>query len=199
MEAEHTAAVIAFLAIVLAFVWSTYQPVPVEADPTALVPNAEAEKSIAIMTRGNTMSADIAKVLQMALDSDIPVNTLMTQTTSMEYTEADVRDVMTFVAGRISNTLKNAHIGLRLSIVHTDSVAKSIDVYKTLFYDVVVSMYEAAHNVSLKLSIKILQTTKGDYYLEKIRPWSMHDEGLRNESSPCLYASYTPLINIDSL
>jgi hypothetical protein len=199
MEAEHTAGLIAFLAFVLAFIWSTHPPAPVKADPSALVPNVEAERSIAAMIKGKTMPADIAQILQMALDTNIPVNTLMTQTTPMEYTEVEVRDVMTTVAHRISVVLKNAGVGLRLSIVHTDSVAKSIDVYKTLFYDIVVSVYEAAHNVSLKLSIRVLQTAKGDYYIEKIRPWSMHDEGLKNGSSPCLYAQYIPLVNVDTL
>lgn len=148
----RTVAVLAVLAWVVWWVWRRQGPrVPtVELQPNTAPPPPP------LPGVPLTLTAKMAKVV----DTQIPV--VMTSGTSVPFDEDDIRQVVRVVLARL-NALDES-----VSFIQQVSASKTQDSYKTVAYDLVVSVHDAKENVGLTLAISVLVAVSGTLYVRKL-------------------------------
>lgn len=121
----------------------------------------------------------LTEKMAQVVDTAIPV--VMTSGTSAAYDDTEVVKVANAVLARL-----NA-LGEKVALIKVTSASKTVDSYKTVSYDLVVSAYDPRANVGVLLAISVLVPVSGKMYVRTLKMYHEAEDktpGPRAASDP---------------
>ena len=149
----RTVAVIAALALVVWWVWKERSKTKPD---VAMRPNVSPAP---VPPPG--IPLDLSSKMARVVDTAIPV--VMTSGRPVPYDEDEVGQLVRRVLARLNS------MGENVSLIKVISVSKTQDSYKTVTYDLVISVFDATNNVGMMLTVSILIPVSGAMYVREFR------------------------------
>lgn len=153
MSSWRVLLVVAAMALVAYWVWQSHAK---KRPPVLVLPNTPAPTDPMPGVPPNL----IAKLARVA-DTQIPV--VMTSGTPVPHGEDEIRQIVRQALARL-NALDE-----RVSLIQVTSAAKTVDSYKTVAYDIVISVHDGRENVGVLLSLAVLVPVSGKLYIRSFR------------------------------
>jgi hypothetical protein len=110
----------------------------------------------------------LATAIAASIDAEIPAKLVGAPTA---VTDSDPEESAALARAVVERVNANSGPDVYLTLTNVDSVAKTSDAYKTVFYDIVFNAYEVRTNVGVRLfaSLVIPATTTGTMYVRELR------------------------------
>ena len=138
------------------------------------------------------MDTPLKDALLAAVDRTVPVSMVAAKIPA-EYTDEEATGVCKYVLHRVNRQVEP--LPPRLHLINVDSVLKTSDVYKVVFFDVAFNVHDAATRTGIKLFASVIIVPSGKTYIRELRPYdkelsSMVDSETAVQKTE--YAPYTP-------
>jgi hypothetical protein len=139
------------------------------------------------------LPATLAAAMAASVDAVIPAKLIGAPAV---VTDSDPEESMELARAVVNRVNAVAQVGsVHLSLTNVDSVAKTSDAYKTVFYDIVFNAYEVVTNVGVRIfaSLVIPATKAGTMYVRELRTADMGLDGpVDAGDGTCIDASFAP-------
>ena len=135
----------------------------------------------------------LAAAIAASIDSAIPAKLIGAPTIAADSDPEESAALARAVVQRV-NSVAHAE-SVQLSLTAVDSVAKTSDAYKTVFYDIVFNAYEVVSNIGIRMfaSLVIPATASGTMYVRALRTADLGLDGPADAGDgACIDASFAP-------
>lgn len=150
---------IAVLALLAAVVWWLWRLQDTAKPKVPMLANTPAPQ-VSLPGVSSTLLTKIARV------PDVQIPVVMTSGSVVPYGEDEVRQIVRRVLERL-----NA-MGESVSLIQVVSVSKTLDSYKTVAYELVISVHDSKQTVGMMLSLSVLVPVSGEVYVRSFRPYN---------------------------
>lgn len=135
----------------------------------------------------------LAAALAASVDATIPAKLVGAPTIATDSDPEESAALARAVVQRVNSVADPASVQVSLTTV--DSVTKTSDAYKTVFYDIVFNAYEVVTNIGVRIfaSLVIPATTTGTMYVRTLRTADLGLDGPADAGDgTCIDASFAP-------
>lgn len=174
--------------VVVAWWWMSHKKKP---DNSPVVRQQDISHSEAAVG-AYLMDAPLKDALLATIDRSVPVSMVAAKIPA-QYTDDEATGVCKYVLHRVN--IQGEPQPPRLHLIAVDSVLKTSDVYKVVFFDMAFNVHDAKTRTGIKLFASVVVVPSGKTYIRELRPYDK-DLSTMTDSAAGIeklgYATYIP-------